>query len=88
MSDLRALYQSLIMDHGKNPRNKRPMDEHGRYTSEVSDWSGTHVFDANPHVTLSRLHPLRTFLVKAPKGMLEFGGGSLRDWYAVSGRFR
>jgi len=29
MSDLRALYQSLIMDHGKNPRNKRPMDEHG-----------------------------------------------------------
>lgn len=29
MSDLRALYQSLIMDHGKNPRNKRIMDEHG-----------------------------------------------------------
>ena len=27
-----------------------PMDEHGRYTSEVSDWSGTHVFDANPSV--------------------------------------
>lgn len=25
MSDLRALYQSLILDHGKNPRNKRPM---------------------------------------------------------------
>lgn len=29
MSDLRTLYQSLIMDHGRNPRNKRPMDEHG-----------------------------------------------------------
>ncbi|HEY5663714.1 MAG TPA: isoleucine--tRNA ligase [Ilumatobacter sp.] len=27
-----------------------PMDEHGRYTSEVSDWAGEHVFDANPHV--------------------------------------
>lgn len=26
MSDLRALYQSLILDHGKNPRNKRKMD--------------------------------------------------------------
>lgn len=26
MSDLRALYQSLILDHGKNPRNKRVMD--------------------------------------------------------------
>jgi nitrogen fixation NifU-like protein len=25
MSDLRALYKSLILDHGKNPRNKRPM---------------------------------------------------------------
>ena len=27
-----------------------PMDEHGRYTAEVSDWAGTHVFDANPEV--------------------------------------
>ena len=27
-----------------------PMDEHGRYTAEVSDWAGTHVFDANPAV--------------------------------------
>lgn len=27
-----------------------PMDEHGRFTSEVSDWAGTHVFDANPLV--------------------------------------
>jgi isoleucyl-tRNA synthetase len=27
-----------------------PMDEHGRYTSEVTDWAGTHVFDANPMV--------------------------------------
>lgn len=26
MGDLRALYQSLILDHGKNPRNKRSMD--------------------------------------------------------------
>ena len=26
MSDLRALYQSLILDHGQNPRNKRTMD--------------------------------------------------------------
>ena len=25
-----------------------PMDEHGRYTSEVSTWAGVHVFDANP----------------------------------------
>jgi isoleucyl-tRNA synthetase len=25
-----------------------PMDEHGRYTAEVTDWAGTHVFDANP----------------------------------------
>ena len=27
-----------------------PMDEHGRYTSEVDDWVGQHVFDANPHI--------------------------------------
>jgi isoleucyl-tRNA synthetase len=27
-----------------------PMDEHGRYTAEVSDWAGTHVFDANPAI--------------------------------------
>jgi isoleucyl-tRNA synthetase len=27
-----------------------PMDEHGRYTAEVSDWVGTHVFDANPAI--------------------------------------
>ena len=25
-----------------------PMDEHGQYTAEVSDWAGLHVFDANP----------------------------------------
>ena len=28
MSDLRDLYQSLILDHGQNPRNKRTMDCH------------------------------------------------------------
>ncbi|MDX2382371.1 MAG: isoleucine--tRNA ligase, partial [Acidimicrobiia bacterium] len=28
-----------------------PMDEHGRFTSEVPDWAGTHVFDANPLIT-------------------------------------
>lgn len=27
-----------------------PMDEHGQYTAEVSDWVGQHVFDANPHI--------------------------------------
>ncbi|MET0326245.1 MAG: class I tRNA ligase family protein, partial [Ilumatobacteraceae bacterium] len=27
-----------------------PMDEHGRYTSEITPWVGEHVFDANPHV--------------------------------------
>ena len=27
-----------------------PMDEHGRYTAEVSDLAGTHVFDANPAI--------------------------------------
>jgi isoleucyl-tRNA synthetase len=27
-----------------------PMDEHGRYTSEVPDWAGEHVFEANPYV--------------------------------------
>ena len=27
-----------------------PMDEHGRYTAEVTDWVGEHVFDANPKV--------------------------------------
>jgi isoleucyl-tRNA synthetase len=27
-----------------------PMDEHGRYTGEIGDWVGEHVFDANPHV--------------------------------------
>jgi isoleucyl-tRNA synthetase len=27
-----------------------PMDEHGRYTSEVADWAGQHVFEANPAV--------------------------------------
>jgi nitrogen fixation NifU-like protein len=29
MSDLRTLYQSLILDHGKNPRNRRPMHDCG-----------------------------------------------------------
>ncbi|MCB9394457.1 MAG: isoleucine--tRNA ligase [Acidimicrobiaceae bacterium] len=28
-----------------------PMDEHGRYTSEVAPWAHVHVFDANPMVT-------------------------------------
>ena len=27
-----------------------PMDEHGQYTAEVSDWVGEHVFDANPQI--------------------------------------
>jgi isoleucyl-tRNA synthetase len=27
-----------------------PMDMHGRYTPEVTDWAGQHVFDANPLV--------------------------------------
>ena len=27
-----------------------PMDEHGRYTAEVADFAGTHVFDANPMI--------------------------------------
>ena len=27
-----------------------PMDEHGRYTAEIRDWVGEHVFDANPAV--------------------------------------
>ena len=27
-----------------------PMDSHGCYTAEVSDWAGTHVFEANPLV--------------------------------------
>ncbi len=27
-----------------------PMDMHGQYTSEVTDWAGQHVFDANPDV--------------------------------------
>jgi isoleucyl-tRNA synthetase len=27
-----------------------PMDEHGRYTSEIEPWAGLHVFEANPHV--------------------------------------
>ena len=27
-----------------------PMDSRGRYTAEVSDWEGEHVFDANPKV--------------------------------------
>lgn len=27
-----------------------PMDEHGRYTSEIRDWVGQHVFEANPLV--------------------------------------
>lgn len=27
-----------------------PMDEHGRYTADVPDWVGEHVFDANPKV--------------------------------------
>ena len=30
-----------------------PMDEHGRYTAEVSDWVGQHVFDANPLIIRS-----------------------------------
>ncbi len=27
-----------------------PMDEHGRYTSEIAPWAHVHVFDANPEV--------------------------------------
>ncbi len=27
-----------------------PMDEHGRYTAEVTPWFGQHVFDANPGI--------------------------------------
>jgi isoleucyl-tRNA synthetase len=27
-----------------------PMDEHGQYTAEISEWVGEHVFEANPHV--------------------------------------
>lgn len=27
-----------------------PMDDHGRYTTEVAPWAGEHVFEANPHV--------------------------------------
>ncbi|MGA1439570.1 MAG: isoleucine--tRNA ligase [Ilumatobacteraceae bacterium] len=27
-----------------------PMDEHGRYTAEIGEWAGEHVFDANPAV--------------------------------------
>jgi isoleucyl-tRNA synthetase len=27
-----------------------PMDEHGRFTSQVPPWSGEHVFDANPEI--------------------------------------
>ena len=27
-----------------------PMDEHGRYTAEITDFAGRHVFDANPDV--------------------------------------
>ena len=27
-----------------------PMDEHGRYTGEVTEWAGVQVFDANPEV--------------------------------------
>ena len=27
-----------------------PMDEHGRYTAEVTPWAGRHVFDANPDI--------------------------------------
>jgi isoleucyl-tRNA synthetase len=27
-----------------------PMDEHGRYTGEVTEWAGEHVFEANPAV--------------------------------------
>jgi isoleucyl-tRNA synthetase len=27
-----------------------PMDEHGRYTAEITEWAGEHVFEANPYV--------------------------------------
>jgi isoleucyl-tRNA synthetase len=27
-----------------------PMDEHGRYTAEITSWVGRHVFDANPEI--------------------------------------
>ena len=27
-----------------------PMDEHGRYTAEITPWVGQHVFDANPEI--------------------------------------
>ena len=30
-----------------------PMNEHGQYTAEISDWVGQHVFDANPLIIRS-----------------------------------
>jgi len=33
-----------------------PMDEHGRYTAEITDWAHMHVFDANPEVIKTLKH--------------------------------
>jgi isoleucyl-tRNA synthetase len=39
-----------IVCNGAGIQTLCPMDEHGRYTSEISPWAGTHVFEANPSV--------------------------------------
>ncbi|MGH2568512.1 MAG: Fe-S cluster assembly sulfur transfer protein SufU, partial [Bacteroidota bacterium] len=42
MSDLKALYQELILDHNKSPRNYRPMDDADRTVEGYNPLCGDH----------------------------------------------
>lgn len=43
MTDLRELYQQLILDHNKNPRNFRPLDPADRYAEGHNPLCGDRV---------------------------------------------
>ncbi len=59
MSDLRDLYQSLILDHGQNPRNKRSM--------ACEDGGQCHCTEGYNPLCGDKL----TLFVKAEEGVLE-----------------
>jgi len=42
MSELKALYQELILDHNKSPRNYRPMDDADRTVEGYNPLCGDH----------------------------------------------
>jgi isoleucyl-tRNA synthetase len=46
-----------------------PVDDRGRYTDEVPEWAGVHVFDANPKV-VQKLHALGALLNEPGQNVL------------------